>query len=369
MLNPATLPSNVPRAQPMSSSNGPSVPPVSALINSSSGVQIKPEPSSGYDLQNLPASNGVSPHYGGNPVALQRAAHQLQEKFPASANMQVNQLQQRAAMAQQGAQAQKRSPNMASMSDAQKQQLAEQQRRIVEQQRRDQQAHHLQQAQQRAAVNNTQTDGATDWNAMVAQRRADAQRLQREDYDADLTLRQHVEQMSRAMEGGGLMLPLSELPKQPVPKKRKIATREKVSVLHDSQNVDACGEIASSRLTTPTSLPQLDGPNDSDSDDKAGIKDDPDIDGDEDAINSDLDDPEDNVPDETETDGNNGAIMLCTYDKVQRVKNKWKCTLKDGVLTTNGKEYVSCPFSCVVLRCILMKHRYVFHKAQGEFEW
>lgn len=27
-----------------------------------------------------------------------------------------------------------------------------------------------------------------------------------------------------------------------------------------------------------------------------------------------------------------------------------KCTLKDGVLTVNGKEYV-------------------FHKAQGEFEW
>jgi transcription initiation factor TFIIA large subunit len=30
--------------------------------------------------------------------------------------------------------------------------------------------------------------------------------------------------------------------------------------------------------------------------------------------------------------------MLCTYDKVQRVKNKWKCTLKDGILTTNKKE-------------------------------
>jgi len=38
------------------------------------------------------------------------------------------------------------------------------------------------------------------------------------------------------------------------------------------------------------------------------------------------------------------------YDKVQRVKNKWKCTLKDGVLLVNGKEYV-------------------FHKATGEYEW
>jgi transcription initiation factor TFIIA large subunit len=61
-------------------------------------------------------------------------------------------------------------------------------------------------------------------------------------------------------------------------------------------------------------------------------------------------------------------MMLCMYDKVQRVKNKWyvhpypvpgpyftnslyrKCVLKDGVLTVNGKEYV-------------------FHKATGEYEW
>ncbi|KAH0186348.1 hypothetical protein KCU86_g12070, partial [Aureobasidium melanogenum] len=42
--------------------------------------------------------------------------------------------------------------------------------------------------------------------------------------------------------------------------------------------------------------------------------------------------------------------VLCTYDKVQRVKNKWKCTLKDGIMSANGKEYL-------------------FHKAQGEFEW
>lgn len=42
--------------------------------------------------------------------------------------------------------------------------------------------------------------------------------------------------------------------------------------------------------------------------------------------------------------------ILCTYDKVQRVKNKWKCTLKDGVMSVGGKEWV-------------------FHKGMGEFEW
>lgn len=58
---------------------------------------------------------------------------------------------------------------------------------------------------------------------------------------------------------------------------------------------------------------------------------------DEDAINSDLDDPDD--LDENENDEDNvHEVMLCTYDKVQRVKNKWKCTLKDGVLKVDGAE-------------------------------
>ncbi|KAJ7126692.1 transcription factor IIA, alpha/beta subunit-domain-containing protein [Mycena epipterygia] len=34
-------------------------------------------------------------------------------------------------------------------------------------------------------------------------------------------------------------------------------------------------------------------------------------------------------------------IVFCTYDhKVARVKNKWKCVLKDGVIHTNGKDYL-----------------------------
>lgn len=70
---------------------------------------------------------------------------------------------------------------------------------------------------------------------------------------------------------------------------------------------------------------------------------------DEDAINSDLDDPDDLAAAE-ENGENTDQVMLCTYDKVQRVKNKWKCTLKDGILRVEGNEYV-------------------FHKGQGEFEW
>jgi transcription initiation factor TFIIA large subunit len=59
---------------------------------------------------------------------------------------------------------------------------------------------------------------------------------------------------------------------------------------------------------------------------------------DEDAINSDLDDSEDELQNDESEDQNVSEVMVCVYDKVARVKNKWKCTLKDGILTTNGKE-------------------------------
>ncbi|ODV84833.1 hypothetical protein CANARDRAFT_28969 [[Candida] arabinofermentans NRRL YB-2248] len=72
---------------------------------------------------------------------------------------------------------------------------------------------------------------------------------------------------------------------------------------------------------------------------------------DSDEINSDLDDPEDdeiNSDDENEDPEFN--IMLCLYDRVQRVKNKWKCNLKDGIANIEGKDYA-------------------FQKATGDSEW
>lgn len=70
-----------------------------------------------------------------------------------------------------------------------------------------------------------------------------------------------------------------------------------------------------------------------------------------DEINSDLDDSDDdyvNFP--TEEEGNDVNIMLCLYEKVLRVKNKWKCNLKDGLATINNRDYA-------------------FQKSQGESEW
>ncbi len=77
--------------------------------------------------------------------------------------------------------------------------------------------------------------------------------------------------------------------------------------------------------------------------------DDDDEEEDENAINSDLDDP-DEVSNAGDNEDSVEQVMLCTYDKVQRVKNKWKCTLKDGILRVGGSEIL-------------------FHKGSGEFEW
>ncbi|ODQ80845.1 hypothetical protein BABINDRAFT_7528 [Babjeviella inositovora NRRL Y-12698] len=79
---------------------------------------------------------------------------------------------------------------------------------------------------------------------------------------------------------------------------------------------------------------------------------------DSDDINSDLDDSdEDDLLNDSDFDGEGEGegdvetnTMLCLYDKVQRVKNKWKSNLKEGVANINGKDYA-------------------FQKANGESEW
>ncbi|KAI5476982.1 transcription factor TFIIA complex subunit Toa1 [Pseudohyphozyma bogoriensis] len=67
---------------------------------------------------------------------------------------------------------------------------------------------------------------------------------------------------------------------------------------------------------------------------------------DDDAINSDLDDSDDEAEDGEEEEG--GDLIIALYEKVQRVKNKWKVTLKDGIVSVGGKEYLfaKCQGSC-----------------------
>lgn len=326
MANP-TVPSNVPRPQQVSSSGVPnsSAP---AQNNGAGGVRIKTEP--GYEQQGFP-NNGLPQNYG-NTIAQQRAAANLQQKFGAGANVQISQLQAQAAMGTSGGQPQRNPNNIQlppQMTDQQRQEQAEFKRR-----QQAQQYQNLQHAQQRPMTNNAQSDGADEWDGYVAQRRLDASKDPYKTHEADLTIRQQVEQMNRSMEGGGLMMPLSDQSNLPQMKKRKTV------------NVKADPGSSCSNLTTAHSsdlkhvprIPQMDGDEEDDDDDKTGIKDELFDDDDEDAINSDLDDPDDNVIEEEPDDGRPQQIMLCTYDKVARVKNKWKCTLKDGVLTTGGKE-------------------------------
>ena len=97
---------------------------------------------------------------------------------------------------------------------------------------------------------------------------------------------------------------------------------------------------------------QADGANDEPSD---GSDDDSDLGSDlgidSDEINSDLDDPEsDDINSDEDNDNPEANIMLCLYDRVQRVRNRWKCNLKDGIANIDGQDYA-------------------FQKATGDSEW
>lgn len=61
------------------------------------------------------------------------------------------------------------------------------------------------------------------------------------------------------------------------------------------------------------------------------------------SLGSDLDDDDDEEP-ETEN------MILCQYTKVHRVKNRWKCQLKDGLIRVRGTDRL-------------------FKECQGEFEF
>ncbi|KFH43472.1 Transcription initiation factor IIA large subunit-like protein [Hapsidospora chrysogenum ATCC 11550] len=269
--------------------------------NEATGLPIKQEPREPAAMPPPP------PNYGGindkNSVAANRAAQLVQQQYGERAVGSINAIQ---AAGQQ-------SQSQAHQHQQQKQQQQQQQ----QQQPSDAQQ---QSYQQQAAANghshiqNAQTDGAgdaeDDFEGVLLRRDAtgDVQELGR--VEIDRLLHEQIAAKAKSMEGGGLMLPLKE------------ATRHRT--LPDASRKGR-------------GIAAHDGGYDEEEDD-------------EDAINSDLDDPNEGGTDDEVDDEGLGHIMLCMYDKVQRVKNKWKCTLKDGVLLVNGKEYV-------------------FHKATGEYEW
>ncbi|RMD42224.1 hypothetical protein DV735_g2863, partial [Chaetothyriales sp. CBS 134920] len=167
-------------------------------------------------------------------------------------------------------------------------------------------------------IKTDQSDGAgdalDDWRAEYARRKETFRQVRARN---DRLIRNHVKASQQLLEGGGLMEPLDE------------------RTVFPAHSILTGQPSAAPPLLTRA---QGDAPGDDDDDEV-----------DENAINSDLDDPED-AADDIEGEDTTGNVMLCTYDKVQRVKNKWKCTLKDGIMSIDGQDYL-------------------FHKGQGEFEW
>ena len=163
-------------------------------------------------------------------------------------------------------------------------------------------------------ANTRQTDGADevhdDWESEYARRKAFAAA---HGEDSDHLIRAHIQARQQELESGGLLTPLDD---HRIVNK---ATARRLKALVKSE-----GPVGNAETHSVT---RAQG-------DAAGDEDDEE---DEDAINSDLDDPDDLAAAE-ENGENTDQVMLCTYDKVQRVKNKWKCTLKDGILRVEGNE-------------------------------
>ncbi|TRX93837.1 hypothetical protein FHL15_005219 [Xylaria flabelliformis] len=258
-----------------------------------------------------------------NNIAQQRVIAQLQNQYGDRAAASINKLREQPGGGVAQPQNQQRMPNpsLPQVYPAQYQNNPQQQYRPNT--LHNPAAH--QQQQQRAAMANgqrpphSQVDGASeddDHVGILLHQARNGETTEVGRVEIDRMLHAQITARAKAMEGGGLMLPL------------KRTNKGKVVPYHKSVSNDG-----------PS---QFDGPDDD-------LKDEDIAGSDEDAINSDLDDPDDNVED-NEDDEEGGQIMLCMYDKVQRVKNKWKCVLKDGVLNVNGKDYV-------------------FHKATGEYEW
>jgi transcription initiation factor TFIIA large subunit len=174
-------------------------------------------------------------------------------------------------------------------------------------------------------VSSAQTDGSGDslaeWKAEVVRRRELAARNPGE---GDRLLREHFLEAQQRLEGGGLMLPLAQRRMPVNGTKRKIQNAKASEVpVFDTDSTPATATSHSPSLVRA----QGDAAGDDDADGEI----------DEDAINSDLDDSDQQEDDENNEE-NTDQIMLCTYDKVQRVKNKWKCTLKDGIVKVGSTE-------------------------------
>jgi transcription initiation factor TFIIA large subunit len=231
------------------------------------------------DLRYPPTNGGYGSNSGINPIAHQRAAFHLQQQFGSHANASI----QAAGLSQ----------------PARGVVLPGQQQRPQHIQLPGQAQRSPPQYSHQNSLGPSQTDGADDadevWQSIIADRNAtDGERTV-----VDGMLRRQLEE-SMALTDSGLM----------VPRKERVRLRKTQTSMVAQTVASSSGALQSSPATHSSGIGQFDGPD--------SYRDD-----DEDAINSDLDDSEDELSGEqVEDDGPLGETILCTYDKVQRVKNK-----------------------------------------------
>lgn len=261
---------------------------------------------SGYEPQMYPPMNNFTSGLD-RDIAAQRAQQLLQNNYGAQAQASI------AAGQQQQQQQRAQPPTGLSLPGQPRQGLSLPGQPSMQQ--RPPQQQQLPPQQRPNGMANSQTDGAgdaaDDWAAVMQEQRAQPEGSRAA---VDRLFHAKLEAMSHNMDSG-LMVPLNEHPQ-----KNGKTLRAPVRSAQ-----------ATASSSAGPSVPQLDGELDNE---EEQVK----VELDEDAINSDLDDPEDDNIQDGEDEENLGDNMLCTYDKVQRVKNKWKCTLKDGVLSAKGKE-------------------------------
>lgn len=302
-----------PNAQPLPLANGLPAP-NGAQAKSDAAVKQEPAIKQEPGIANTgmpPAHSGNAPQqYGGNPngphnVAAQRAMSQLQNQYGAAAAASISAIQGFGQGGQgQGASASPR-PAGAAAQPGQAQRPASQaqyaqqmaNRTAAMQQQQQQQPRQPQGAPvpypgqgnpptQQNGFQQSQVDGAgDDFEGVLLRRNENGETSEMGRVDVDRLLHQQIASRAKQMEGGGLMLPLKQATKH-----KSIATK--------------------SGLGGPSGFDGIDDELKREEED-------------EDAINSDLDDPNEVDIGEEDDDENMDQVMLCMYDKVQRVKNKW----------------------------------------------
>ena len=276
---------------PQSSAQGLSLP--GALAPNANAMAMKPEPGFVQAEPSIKQEPGLppvlaayNPANGARPTAAQRAALALESQYGQRAAASINaihsgmssQINPAGQQPQQGPR-----PGQAPQPLNPQQQYRQGVAAAMQQR--------LQQVPHPGAVNGVpaaQLDGSSDGTDGASLQPSVDSDLPPMTSRAQIDEHLHAQIAARAkeMEGGGLMLPLKE------------ATKGR-SCLKKPRSADA-----------PAQFDGLDDDIKSEEDD-------------EDAINSDLDDPDEGGDEDEDDDESMGHMMLCMYDKVQRVKNKW----------------------------------------------